>query len=86
MIPVNIFLIIFLLFLLLIVLFTFFNVYHMIRFGKAGFATIAITTLYLLIFFVMVAWSVSLIATADWTSALDLNPFSQQPASRSFFP
>ncbi len=76
MIPISIFLIIFLAFMLLVLLFTFFNVYHMLRFGRAGTATIAITGIYVAAVGILIVWSAYLMITADWSSSIDVFGFS----------
>lgn len=74
MIPVSIFLIVFLFFVLMVLLFTFFNVYHMVRYGKAGPTTIAITAIYLIVVLSLLMASLYLISTADWSATINLIP------------
>ena len=74
MIPVSIFLIVFLFFMLLVLLFTFFNVYHMVRYGKAGPTTIIITVIYLVVVLGLFLISMYLVSTADWTATIELIP------------
>lgn len=72
MIPISILLIVFLAFIGLVVLFTFFNVYHILRFGKAGFTTLGITAIYLVVIGTLLVWSLYVILTIDWTLSVDL--------------
>jgi len=74
MIPVSIFLIVFLVFALIVLLFTFFNIYHMVRFGKKGTATVVITSTYIIVVFALLLWSFLIISQADWTATINLTP------------
>lgn len=74
MIPVSILLIVYLAFTLMVLLFTFFNVYHMVRYGKAGNTTIIVTTVYLTVVLTMLATSIYVISTADWSAQIELFP------------
>lgn len=80
MIPINLFLILFLGFMLVVLLFTFFNVYHLVRFGKAGRATVVITCVYLVCILGMLFVSLYFISLADWSGSIPL--FA--PPSNSF--
>lgn len=82
MIPISILLVVFLTFIGLVVLFTFFNVYHMLRFGKAGFATLGITSVYLVVIGILLVWSLYTILTIDWTLSVDLFGTGQSAMNR----
>jgi hypothetical protein len=84
MIPISFLLIIFLFFVGMVLLFTFFNIYHMMRFGKAGLATLVITTLYVAIIGTMTAWSIYLMFTVDWTQTIDLMELFFPPSPFGF--
>ncbi len=68
----SIFLIIYLICLLFILIMTIFNLYHSWRFGMNNFTNFLMMSIYIVILFVIIFFSIKFISSVDWKSTFEI--------------